>query len=71
MLWIHVYILKGWLILDNDSQFEENVSLMTYVGIQNQPEGDQPQVSVQFPVSLRVFCIAFALSKLECKNDEN
>ena len=57
-------------LLGANSEFEDNACLVAYVGVQNQTEGEQPQVSIQFPISLRVFCIAFALSKLECKDDD-
>lgn len=41
---------------------------LTYIGISNNPVGDEANVSVEFPVSLRVFCIAFALSQLETRD---
>ena len=48
---------------DEESQGRETIT--AYIGLQNEPLGDEPNISVSFDISLRVFCIAFALSKIE------
>ncbi len=45
-------------------------TITAYIGIQNEPLGAEPNISISFPISLRLFCVAFAISRLEQdKND--
>ncbi len=49
----------------NDEESQRRETITAYIGLQNEPLGDEPNISVSFDISLRVFCIAFALSKIE------
>ena len=48
-----------------DEESQRRQTLTAYIGLQNEPLGDEPNISVSFGISLRVFCIAFALSQIE------
>ncbi|MDD5016784.1 MAG: hypothetical protein PHO15_01640 [Eubacteriales bacterium] len=51
-----------------DHSFTEEIEqegCIAYIGISNDPDEEAPTVCVEFPISLRIFCIAFALSRLE------
>lgn len=49
----------------SDDDILKRKKLTFYIGLQNEPLGDEPNVSISFDISLRVFCIAFALSEKE------
>ena len=49
----------------NDEENQSRETITAYIGLQNEPLGDEPNISISFGISLRVFCIAFALSKIE------
>lgn len=41
--------------------------LIASISITREPVGDEPFIAISYEISLRVFCIALALSKLEKK----
>lgn len=44
--------------------------ITAYIGLQNEPLGEEPNISITFQISLRLFCAAFAISRMEKdKND--
>ncbi len=45
-------------------------NIIAYIFIQNNPVGEEPIISVTFPISLRIFCMALALSHLENQNNQ-
>ena len=45
--------------------------LTAYNGLQNEPLGQEPSICISFPISLRIFCIAFALSQKETEKGQN
>ena len=49
----------------NDEERQSKETITAYIGLQNEPLGGEPNISVSFDISLRVFCIAFALSRME------
>ncbi len=44
--------------------------ITAYIGLQNEPFGDEPNISISFAISLRLFCIAFAISRMENGSDK-
>lgn len=55
----------------NNGHCKDNTGGLTYyIGIQNEPLGQEPNVSMTFGISLRVFTIAFTLSRLEKMKDK-
>jgi hypothetical protein len=50
--------------LDGDDLNKGN-KITAFIGLQNEPLGGEPLMSVSFGISYRVFCIAFALSRIE------
>ncbi len=53
-------------------QDEEQRQVITaFIGLQNEPLGAEPNISISFEISLRLFCVAFAISRMEKdRNDE-
>ncbi len=45
--------------------------LIASISITREPVGDEPFIAISYEISLRVFCIALALSKLEMKMEKN
>jgi hypothetical protein len=45
-------------------------NITAYIGLQNEPLGDEPNISISFAISLRLFCVFFAISRLEIKEKE-
>ncbi len=49
----------------------EKQKLSAYIGLQNVPlREDDPRISIRFPISLRLFCAAFAVSRMEKNKNE-
>ena len=40
-------------------------TITAYIGLQNEPLGAEPNISISFQISLRLFCVAFAISRME------
>lgn len=51
-----------------DKQPQKDIT--AYIGLQNQPLGGEPNISVSFRISLRLFCVAFAISRMEKDRDD-
>lgn len=45
-------------------------TITAYIGLQNEPLGDEPNISISFAISLRLFCAAFAISRIEKEDSE-
>ncbi len=45
-------------------------TITAYIGLQNEPLGAEPNISISFEISLRLFCVAFAISRMEKDSNE-
>lgn len=48
----------------------QSPAITAYIGLQSVPLGDDPSISVRFSISMRLFCAAFAISRLEKDRDD-
>lgn len=56
---------------DGNKKKEQQTQVITaYIGLQNEPLGDEPNISITFPISLRLFFAAFAISRMEKGGDD-
>ena len=44
--------------------------ITAYIGLQNEPLGEEPNISISFQISLKLFCIVFAISRMEKERDD-
>ncbi len=55
---------------ESKKEVQPNQRIAAYIGLQNEPLGDEPNISVSFPISLRLFCVVFALSRIRKQQEE-
>lgn len=51
-------------------QDERKQVITAYIGLQNEPLGEEPNISITFAISMRLFCVAFAISRMEKDRDD-
>lgn len=51
-----------------DNEIEESIS--AYIGLQNNPTGNEPSISIEFNISLDIFILAYALSQIQLDCNE-
>ncbi len=44
--------------------------ITAFIGLQNEPLGEEPNISISFAISMRLFCVAFAISRMEKDRDD-
>lgn len=54
----------------SDCDNEDFSSLSAYIGIENETEDGCPSVSIEFDISIKVFLLAYVISKLNTDNDK-
>jgi hypothetical protein len=55
---------------EEKKQEQPKQTITAYIGLQNEPLGEEPNISISFQISLRLFCVAFAISRMEKDNDD-
>lgn len=55
---------------DKDIFEQPKQNITAYIGLQNEPLGEEPNISITFRISLRLFCVAFAISRMEKDRDD-
>lgn len=56
------------VIMSNEINDNDNKSVEAYIGLESEMDEGGPSICVEFPISLKVFFIAYALSLSEKKN---
>lgn len=54
--------------MSNEINDNDNKSVEAYIGLESEMDEGGPSICVEFPISLKVFFIAYALSLSEKKN---
>jgi len=55
---------------EEEKEEQPTQEITAYIGLQNEPLGDEPNISISFPISLRLFCVVFAISRIEKQQEE-
>jgi|GEM_PF-3195878 len=55
---------------EEQKEEQQTQKITAYIGLQNEPLGDEPNISISFPISLRLFCVVFAISRIERQQKE-
>jgi len=55
---------------ENNEQQQPVQNIAAYIFVQNVPVGDEPVISLTFPISIRLFCVTLAFSRLEKQKEQ-
>lgn len=53
-----------------EKQKQQQQKITAYIGLQNEPLGEEPNISISFQISMQLFCVAFAISRMEKDRDD-